>query len=47
MKLGMRYLWVDKYCINQANNVGKMEHIRNMDKIYRNAWAHHCRVRGI
>ncbi|KAK4447241.1 heterokaryon incompatibility protein-domain-containing protein, partial [Podospora aff. communis PSN243] len=39
LKLGMQYLRVDKYCIDQADHTGKEEHIRNMDKIYQNASA--------
>jgi hypothetical protein len=36
--LGMRYLWVDRYCINQ--HTPEKEHmIRNMDEIYENADA--------
>lgn len=39
LKLGMRYLWVDKSCIDQADHAGKEKHIRNMNKIYQNASA--------
>jgi len=38
-KLGLRYLWVDQYCIDQSDHDGKTEQIRSMDKIYQNAWA--------
>lgn len=37
LKLGMRYLWVDRYCIDQNNAEEKHDAIRNMDSIYRNA----------
>jgi hypothetical protein len=33
IKLGYRYLWVDKYCINQNSSVKHME-LRQMDLIY-------------
>lgn len=39
VQLGMRYLWVDRYCIDQNNTVEKHEAIRNMDSIYRNAYV--------
>ncbi|RSM04341.1 hypothetical protein CEP52_006941 [Fusarium oligoseptatum] len=32
--LGYRYLWVDKYCIDQQNKSEKIDHISNMDLIY-------------
>ncbi|CAH0044918.1 unnamed protein product [Clonostachys solani] len=32
--LEYRYLWVDKYCIDQQNKREKIEHINNMDLIY-------------
>lgn len=33
-KLGIKYLWIDRYCINQAD-VGERHHqIANMDRIY-------------
>ncbi|KAH6898000.1 heterokaryon incompatibility protein-domain-containing protein [Thelonectria olida] len=32
--LGYRYLWVDKYCIDQQNEPEKIDHINNMDLIY-------------
>jgi hypothetical protein len=37
LQLGMRYLWVDRYCIDQDNPEEKHDAIRNMDSIYRNA----------
>jgi hypothetical protein len=37
IQLGMRYLWVDRYCIDQNNPQEKHDAIRNMDSIYRNA----------
>jgi len=36
-KVGIPYLWVDKYCIDQANAVEKHNVIRNMDSIYSGA----------
>ncbi|KNG45391.1 het domain-containing protein [Stemphylium lycopersici] len=36
-ELGIRYLWVDRYCIDQSNAAEKHKTIRNMDSIYRNA----------
>ncbi|KAH9205976.1 heterokaryon incompatibility protein-domain-containing protein, partial [Leptodontidium sp. 2 PMI_412] len=33
-KLGYRYLWVDKYCIDQKNELEKLEQIGQMDMIY-------------
>lgn len=38
LRLGMRYLWVDRYCIDQNNPEEKHDAIRNMDSIYRNAF---------
>lgn len=35
--LGLRYLWIDKYCIDQDNLVEKHYQIRNMDSIYKGA----------
>jgi hypothetical protein len=37
LKLGFRYLWVDRYCINQQDNVEVFHQIRMMDRIYQNA----------
>jgi hypothetical protein len=34
-ELGMRYLWVDKYCIDQRNDVEEHDQISKMDTIYR------------
>jgi hypothetical protein len=36
-KLGLRYLWVDKYCINQHDRHVKSQQIHQMELIYRNA----------
>lgn len=35
--LGYRYLWVDRYCINQHKNAEKDTQIKLMDSIYRGA----------
>lgn len=35
--LGHRYLWVDKYCVDQDDSFQKHEQIMNMDSIYENA----------
>ncbi|KAL7961246.1 heterokaryon incompatibility domain-containing protein [Trichoderma compactum] len=35
--IGFRYLWVDRYCIDQDNPTVKHEQIRQMDAIYSNA----------
>jgi hypothetical protein len=35
--LGFRYLWVDKYCINQHNDLEKRAAIATMDQIYEGA----------
>ncbi|KAN0108802.1 Heterokaryon incompatibility protein (HET) domain containing protein [Hyaloscypha variabilis] len=34
-ELGFRYLWVDKYCIDQENEQDMLEQIAQMDTIYR------------
>ena len=36
-KLGRKYLWVDKYCINQNDEADKQMMLRNIDLIYENA----------
>lgn len=33
-RLGLRYLWVDQYCIRQDDLQVKMEQIQNMDAVY-------------
>jgi hypothetical protein len=38
-ELGMRYLWVDKYCIDQRNEAEKHDQISKMDTIYRRSAA--------
>ncbi|KAE9365247.1 HET-domain-containing protein [Stipitochalara longipes BDJ] len=35
--LGMRYLWVDRYCIDQTDHDSKDLQIQNMDRIYEGA----------
>lgn len=35
--LGRKYLWVDKYCINQKEGPEKQMMLQNMDHIYENA----------
>ncbi|KAF2733797.1 heterokaryon incompatibility, partial [Polyplosphaeria fusca] len=37
LKLGYRYLWVDKYCIDQSNPQQFKEEIKRMDLIYRDS----------
>jgi hypothetical protein len=37
--LGKRYLWVDKYCIDQQDHNAKDLQIQNMDRIYEGAFA--------
>jgi hypothetical protein len=36
-ELGLRYLWIDKYCIDQSNKEEKFRHIHQMDLIYAGA----------
>jgi hypothetical protein len=37
LQLGLSYLWVDRYCINQKNAAEKHRLITNMDAVYRGA----------
>ncbi|KAF2115725.1 heterokaryon incompatibility protein-domain-containing protein [Lophiotrema nucula] len=37
IKLGIPYLWIDRYCIDQNNDTEKHHIINNMDKIYSGA----------
>jgi hypothetical protein len=37
MKLGMKFLWVDRYCIDQTDVQDKHDQISQMDSIYANA----------
>ncbi|KAK6224320.1 hypothetical protein QIS74_02647 [Colletotrichum tabaci] len=37
MKLGFRYLWVDRYCIWQQDTTHKMSQVERMDQIYGDA----------
>jgi heterokaryon incompatibility protein (HET) len=39
LKMGRRYLWVDRYCINQRRIFEKEMMIHNMDLIYESAEA--------
>jgi hypothetical protein len=36
-KLGYRYLWVDRYCIDQSNELEKTVQLAQMDLVYENA----------
>lgn len=36
-QLGYRYLWVDKYCIDQKDGPGRLRQINNMDLIFKNS----------
>jgi hypothetical protein len=38
-KLGLRYLWVDRYCIDQTDASLKHDLIANMDSVYRHAYV--------
>ena len=46
LALGLRYLWVDRYCINQAKAVEKAQNIRNMDQIFERAELVICAAAG-
>jgi hypothetical protein len=37
LNLGFRFLWVDKYCINQRDEDEVIEQIHQMDEVYKNA----------
>lgn len=37
INLGVPFLWVDRYCINQSNHEEKHDIIQNMDRIYKGA----------
>jgi hypothetical protein len=37
VQLDMRYLWVDRYCIDQSNSQEVHDQVQNMDTIYANA----------
>jgi hypothetical protein len=37
--LGLRYLWIDRYCIDQGNDTEKQIQIQQMDLIYQNAFV--------
>ncbi|KAI3344063.1 heterokaryon incompatibility protein-domain-containing protein [Ustulina deusta] len=37
LKLGFRYLWVDRHCIDQKNEANKAKELAIMDHIYENA----------
>ncbi|KEF59105.1 uncharacterized protein A1O9_03949 [Exophiala aquamarina CBS 119918] len=36
-RLGFRYLWVDKYCIDQKDGPGRLRQINHMDIIFKNS----------
>jgi hypothetical protein len=37
IEIGIPFLWVDRYCIDQQNSIQKHNIIKNMDQIYRGA----------
>jgi hypothetical protein len=37
--LGLRYLWIDRYCIDQGNDTEKQIQIQQMDLIYQHAFV--------
>ena len=37
--LGLRYLWIDRYCIDQENDVEKQIQVQQMDLIYQNSFV--------
>jgi hypothetical protein len=37
LQLGCRYIWIDRYCINQESKTEAHEQIQHMDSIYQNA----------
>ncbi|KAF8852699.1 HET-domain-containing protein, partial [Acephala macrosclerotiorum] len=37
LKLGYRYLWIDRYCVNQQNKEQAMSQIQQMDSIYKDS----------
>ncbi|KAF2810959.1 HET-domain-containing protein, partial [Mytilinidion resinicola] len=39
LKLGYRYIWIDRYCIDQSNIKDAMRQIQKMDIIYRHSEA--------
>lgn len=39
LALGVKYLWVDQFCIDQRNQETRQHQIRQMDFIYQNAWC--------
>lgn len=36
-RLGLQYLWIDRFCIDQQNAEDKHDQIQNMDRIYKGA----------
>ena len=38
IELGLRYIWIDKYCINQEDEVERSQQIKQMDLVYQNAF---------
>jgi hypothetical protein len=45
--LGLRYIWIDRYCIDQENDVEKQIQIQQMDLIYQNAFVTIVAAAGI
>ena len=37
--LGLRFIWIDRYCIDQDNDVEKQIQIQQMDLVYQNAFV--------
>jgi len=37
--LGLRHIWIDRYCIDQENDIEKQIQIQQMDLIYQNAFV--------
>jgi len=37
LNLGLKYLWIDRYSVNQQNHTERVQEIRRMDEIYQGA----------